>query len=356
LFHLSQKNEYLGKNLETEHEMVYSPQRMHRVFSPFSIAHQVGCWINNFLYDLRLRKSYKAPLPVISVGNIAFGGSEKTPLVMNLLSFCLKNGIRPALVTRGYKGKWEKTGGTLSDGRQIWASWKEAGDEPFMVCQRFPHVGIYVGRNRIVSCEKASRERFDVAILDDGFQHRRLQRDLNIVLCTPGKKTALREFFSSLKRADIILVKQNGDGPTKRKIKGNFSLAKVFTYTVKNQGFYSSKDKGPHPVELLEQKRLLVLSGIARPKRFLSLLEKEGLVPASVLQFPDHHSYPPSSIKKISREIQKIAADAVLTTEKDYFKLKKLQKEQNIPVFYNRIELEIEKEFYLEILLSLKSN
>lgn len=336
--------------------MVYSPQSMHRVLSPFSLVHQVGCWFNNLFYDLGMRKSYKASLPVLSVGNIAFGGSEKTPLVMNILSFCLKNGIRPALVTRGYKGNWEKTGGVLSDGRQIFASWKEAGDEPFMVSKRFPQVGIYVGRNRLVSCEKAFQEHFHVAILDDGFQHRRLQRDLNIVLYTPGEKTALREFFSSLKRADMILVKRTGDAPTKRKMKGNFSRAKVFTYTVKNQGFYSSRDKGPHPVELLEQKRLLVLSGIARPKRFLSLLEKEGLTPASVLQFPDHHSYPPSSIKKISREIQKIEADAVLTTEKDHFKLKKLQKELNIPVFYNRIELEVDKEFYPEILLSLKSS
>jgi len=342
--------------LETEYEMLYSPRRMHRVLSPFSLAHQAGCWINNLLYDLRLRRSYKPPLPVISVGNIAFGGSEKTPLVMNLLSFCLKNGIRPALVTRGYKGKWEKTGGTLSDGRQILASWEEAGDEPFMISQRFPQVGIYIGRNRLVSCEKAFQEHFDVALLDDGFQHRRLQRDLNIVLYTSGEKTALRESFSSLKRADIILVKQNGDAPTKQKMRENFSRAKVLTYIVKNQGFYSTKDRNLYPVELLKQKRLLILSGIALPKRFLSLLEKEGLILASVLQFPDHHSYPPSSIKKISREIQKVEADAVLTTEKDYFKLRDLQKEQNIPVFYNRIELEVDKEFYPEILLSLKSS
>ncbi len=335
--------------------MVYSPQRMHRVLPFFSPAHQVGCWMNNLLYALGMRRSYKAPLPVISTGNLAFGGSEKTPLVMNLLSFCLKNGIRPALITRGYKGKWEKTGGTLSDGRQIFASWKEAGDEPFMVSQRFPQVGIYVGRNRLISCEKAFEEHFQVAILDDGFQHRRLQRNLDIVLYTPGEKTALRESISSLKRADIILVKQNGDTPIKQKMKENFPQAKIYAYRVKNQGFYSSKEKSSIPVEHLEHKHLLVLSGIARPKRFLSLLEKEGLIPASVLQFPDHHAYPASSIKKISREIQRIGADAILTTEKDYFKLKDLQKEQKIPVFYNRIELEVDKEFYPEIQLLLKS-
>lgn len=335
--------------------MVYSPQRMHRVLSLFSLAHQFGCWINNLLYDLGMHKSYRAPLPIISVGNIAFGGSEKTPLVMNLLSYCLKNGIRPALITRGYKGKWEKTGGTLSDGRQVYASWREAGDEPFMVSQRFPQVGIYVGKNRLNSCKTAFQEHFQVVILDDGFQHRRLQRNLDIVLYTPGEKTGLRESFSSLKRADIILVKQKDDTPIKQKMKENFPWARIYAYKVKNQGFYSSKERGSIPVEHLERKRLLALSGIARPNRFLSLLEKEGLIPASVLQFPDHHAYPPSSIKKISREIQRIEAEAIITTEKDYFKLKDLQKEQNIPVFYNRLELEVDKEFYPEIHLLLKS-
>lgn len=328
---------------------------MHRVLPLFSFAHRFGCWINNRLFDLGIRRSYRAPLPVISVGNIAFGGSEKTPLVMDLLSFCLENGIRPALITRGYKGKWEKIGGTLSDGRQVYASWREAGDEPFMVSQRLLQAGIYVGRNRLVSCEKAFQEHFHVAILDDGFQHRRLERNLDIVSYNPGETTVLRESFSSLKRADIILVKQNDGTPIKQKMKENFPQARIYAYKVKNQGFYSLKERDAIPVEHLKHKHLLALSGIARPRRFLSLLEKEGLIPASVLQFPDHHAYPSSSIKKISREIQRIEAEAVITTEKDFFKLKDLQKEQNIPVFYNRIELEVDKEFYPEILLSLKS-
>jgi tetraacyldisaccharide 4'-kinase len=222
----------------------------------FSVAHQVGCRINDLLYDLGMRKSYRAPLPIISVGNIAFGGSEKTPLVMNLLSFCLKNGIKPALITRGYKGKWEKNGGTLSNGRQVSASWRDAGDEPFMVSQRFPQVGIYVGRNRLISCEKAFQEHFHVAILDDGFQHRKLQRNLDIVLYTPGEKTGLRESFSSLKRADIILVKQNNDALIKQEMKENFPRARIYAYKVKNQGFYSSKERIPIPVEHLDKKNI----------------------------------------------------------------------------------------------------
>jgi tetraacyldisaccharide 4'-kinase len=328
---------------------------MHWVLFPFSFAYQAGCWINNLFYNLGIRKSYKAPLPVISVGNIAFGGSEKTPLVMNILSYCLENGIRTALITRGYKGKWEKRGGILSDGRQTFASWREAGDEPFMVSQRFPHIGIYVGRNRLISCEKAFRGHFQLAVLDDGFQHRRLHRDLDIVMYTPGRQTELREFLSSLKRADIILIKENGDVTLRKRIKEKFLQSKVFTYRVDKQGFYSSGEKSSYPIEHLRHKRLLVLSGIAHPKRFLSLLKKEGLEPASVLQFPDHHAYPPSSIEKIFREFRRIEAEAVLTTEKDHFKLTDLQKELNMPVFYIRIEINVEEEFYPEILRSLES-
>jgi len=327
---------------------------MNRVLIPFSLAYQVGCRFNNIFYDRGIRKTHKAPLSVISVGNIAFGGSEKTPLSMNLISFCLKNGFRPALVTRGYKGKWEKIGGILSDGNQIYGTWREAGDEPFMVSQRFPQAGIFVGRNRLASCERANHAGFDVAILDDGFQHRRLRRDLDIVLCDTDKKVALRESLSSLRRANIVMVKREAETLKKVMIKKGFSESKVYPYSVKNLGFFSSADNAPLPVEHLEKKRLLVICGIARPERFLFLLKKEGLIPTSVLKFPDHHAYPSSSLKKISKEAQKVKAEAILTTEKDHFKLWRLEREKKFPVYYNRIELEVDKEFYREILSLLK--
>ncbi|MDH5385755.1 MAG: tetraacyldisaccharide 4'-kinase [Candidatus Aminicenantes bacterium] len=335
-------------------KMVYSPQRMNRVLIPLSFAYQVGCRINNFLIDRGIRKTHRAPLSVISVGNIAFGGSEKTPLAMNLISFFLENGFRPALVTRGYKGKWEKNGGILSDGNQICGTWREAGDEPFMVSQRFPRAGVFVGQNRLASCEKAHHAGFNVAILDDGFQHRRLQRNLDIVLYNPDKKVALREPLSSLRRANIIMVKREGDATTKVMIRKRFSESKIYLYTVKNQGFFPSADNTPLPVEHLEKKRLLVVCGIARPERFLSILKKEGMIPTSVLKFPDHHAYPSSSLKKISDEVQKLKADAILTTEKDHFKMWRFEREQKIPVYHNRIELEVDKEFYQEILSLLK--
>lgn len=329
---------------------------MNRVLIPFSLVYQVGCHINNLLFKSGIRRTYRSPLPVISVGNISFGGSEKTPLTMNLISFCLENGFRPAMVTRGYKGKWEKVGGILSDGNQIYGTWREAGDEPFMVSQRFPQAGIFVGRNRLVSCERAYQAGFDVVILDDGFQHRRLWRDLDIVLCNTDKKVALRESLSSLKRANIVLVKREADTFIKVMKKNDLPASTIYPYSVKNQGFFSSFDNTPLSIEHLAKKRLLLTCGIARPERFLSLLMMEGIIPASVLKFSDHHAYPPSSLKKISDEAQKVKAEAILTTEKDHFKLWCLEKEQKIPVYHNRIELELDKKFYRELLSLLKDN
>ncbi len=334
--------------------MVYSPQRMNRVLRPLTFVYQVGSRINNFLFDHGLRKISRTSLPVISVGNIAFGGSEKTPLVMHLLSFFQEINRKPALITRGYRGGWEKSGGVLSDGKNIQGTWQDSGDESFMVARKFPQVGTYVGRNRWASCEKAKHAGFDMIVLDDGFQHRQLYRDLDIILFNPNEKIALREPTSSLNRADIILVKKNSHIQTQSQIRQHFPQAKVFLYSIINNGFFSYPDESAVLKDHLKNKRLLAVSAIARPRRFFSLLEKEGLKPLLFLTFPDHHSYPISTRDKIRNAFRRMGADAVLTTEKDVFKLNDLQKAEQIPVYYNKIELQLEENFYQEVLSMLK--
>jgi tetraacyldisaccharide 4'-kinase len=323
---------------------------MNRVLHPLAFLYQVGSRINNFLFDQKWRKTYQASLPVISVGNLAFGGSEKTPLVMHLLSFYMDHKKKPALVSRGYKGRWERTGGVLSDGQKIYGTWREAGDEPFMVSQNFPQVGVFIGQNRLISCEKAEHAGFTLVILDDGFQHRKLHRDLDIVLFDPSEKIALRESLSSLSRSDIILVKEKALLQAKSLIHQNAPQAKVFTYSTFNNGFFAYPDSTPIQTEQLRAKRLLVVSGIARPERFLSLLRTERIEPLLFLTFPDHHTYPVSSRKKIITVFQTLKADAILTTEKDVFKLDNHFKSEQIPVFFNKIGLEIQENFYQELL------
>ncbi len=334
--------------------MVYSPRRMTRVMRPLFFFYRLGSWINNFLFDHNLRKIFRASLPVISVGNLTFGGSGKTPLVMFILSLCLENDINPALITRGYKGKWEKGGGILSDGTNITGTWQESGDEPFMVSRKFPQVGIFVGRNRLTSCERAKQAGFTVAILDDGFQHRQLHRDLDIVLFDPGERLALRESISALRRAGIILVEKNDQFHAKNQIKKNFPDGKVFSYSIINKGFFVYPGDTPVVTERLKEKNLLAVCGIARPQRYFSLLKKEGIEPKLCFAFPDHHPYPDSTNKKIIAAVQKIDADAVITTEKDVFKLDTLHKTGQIPVYYNKIDLQIEENFTSELLIIKK--
>ena len=344
---------HLPAGLETENEMVYSPRRMYRALLPINLAYRAGSQANNLLFDLGLRKIYRASLPVISVGNIAFGGSGKTPLVMHLLSFHLENGLRPALVTRGYKGGWERTGGVLSDGKTSYGTWRDAGDEPFMVFRSLPQVGIYVGRKRWISCEKAEKDGFDIIVLDDGFQHRSLHRDLDIVLFDPEEKM-IREPLSSLGRADMILLKKDDHLEAEDRIRSHFPKVKVFLYSIKNRGFLRYPDDTSIPKSEIKEKRLLAFCGIARPERFFSLLAKEGLNPLLTLAFPDHHSYPEPTKNKIIDSFQRIEADAMITTEKDVFKLADLKGLDRFPVYYNTIDLQVEGTFYRD-LLSVKN-
>ena len=159
-------------------------------FSPIS---RLACRTKDVLYRHGILKARKAPLPTISVGNLSFGGTEKTPLAMELIAHLVRMGHRPAFVSRGYRGSWERTGGILSDGTALLGTWKEGGDEPFMVAKRFPKAGVFVGKDRLASCLKAREMGFTAIVLDDAFQHRRLARDLDIVLVNPAEARPLRE-------------------------------------------------------------------------------------------------------------------------------------------------------------------
>lgn len=313
----------------------------------FSFLHRSGCQIKNWLYSLNLLKPKKAPLPVISVGNIAFGGSEKTPLSMNLISFLIQRGFRTALISRGYKGNWEKKGGVLSNGQSMLGSWEDSGDEAFMVAQNIPKAGIFIGRNRLLSCRKAAKEGFDLAVLDDGFQHRRLQRDLDIVLYNSAEKIALRESSSSLKRSQIIMVKKESNQQAMMNKK--LSQTDIFEYTVVSKGFFSLEERKAVPTESFQGKKILAFCGIAQPERFLSLLEQEGIQAEAFLKFADHYAYPHSSLQKIKELCQTIKAEAAITTEKDTVKIAPGLFLKHIPIYFLKIDLAVDREFYSRI-------
>ncbi len=330
--------------------IMYSAKGMKILVLVFSLLSRFVSRIKNLLCDFHIFNPRRAPLPVISVGSIALGGTEKTPLTMELLTRLLERGRRPALVSRGYRGRWEKEGGLVSDGAEIFASWEQAGDEPLLVARAIPRAGVFVGKNRLASCRRAKDQGFDIAVLDDGFQHRRLDRDLDIAIYSPLERTRLREPRSSLKRADVILVKaEDIPGPKPARILRR-AQEDIFTYTVLNKGFFHIWTDESLAGENLAKKRLLAFCGIARPERFFSHLERTGARIVSSLVFSDHHSYPDSSLDKIVRKLRASGAEAAVTTEKDALKIfDHHDRFGDLPVYCFKIGLRLEPGFYAKL-------
>lgn len=288
-----------------------------------SLAIRSISFFRNRLYDSGLRSGFEPPLLAISLGNISFGGTGKTPLALFLLSFLKNEGWRPCFISRGYRGRWEKKGGLVSDGQKMLATWRESGDEPFMVARRLPEVPVIVGRKRFSSCLQAFSLGCDVAVLDDAFQHRQLKRHLDIVLLSPEDK-AQRESWSALKRASLILVqgqKERMPEPALKIINSLKVPPPVFTYELRPlslQIFSRQKELSP---EELKGKRVIAFCGLARPENFRHTLDKLGARVENFLTFPDHYTYPDRALKKIAGYVKEKRPDWLVTTEKDAVKL-----------------------------------
>jgi len=323
-----------------------NPGRMRFLLYPISLIYRFNCLIINLLYRWRVFKPQKAPLPVISIGNISFGGSEKTPMAKHILSVLLKTSYKPALVARGYRGKWEQSGGMLSNGKRISGTWRESGDEPFMIARSIPKAGIFIGKDRLSGCRKAKESGFDIVVLDDAFQYHPLEKDINIVMYDPKEKIMLREPRSSIERSHAILIKKNRDKQIKSTLQKKFPQIQSYSYSVINKGLYPIFNKQLLPPAELNNKTVLSFSGIARPERFKTTLKKLGVNPVKFLKFPDHHPYPPQSIKKIKKHYLSCKADIIITTEKDMVKLSDIRELVSLPLYYLKIDLKIEHAFY----------
>jgi tetraacyldisaccharide 4'-kinase len=324
---------------------MYSPVEMRLLLLVFSLFSRLISRIKNVLFDRGIFKARKAPLPVISVGNISLGGTEKTPLVREILGRLLEESRRPALVSRGYKSRWEKEGGVLSEGRGLLGSWEDGGDEPYLIARSCPTAGVYVGKNRLASSRRAAAAGFDIVVLDDGFQHRRLARDLDIVLYSSAEKIALREPRSSLQRADAVLIK-TGEKQDKTVAGLRSSRMKLLSYAVVPRGMTDLRTGQESLPGQLPGQKWAAFCGIARPARFLETLERLGFKVIFFRSFPDHCSYPDGSLEKIAQACRQSGADALITTEKDGLKIAGRQEElAGIPAYVLRVGLAVDPAF-----------
>ncbi|MEW6349590.1 MAG: tetraacyldisaccharide 4'-kinase [Thermodesulfobacteriota bacterium] len=268
-------------------------------------------------------KGSRAPVPVLSVGNILMGGSGKTPFAIFLARAAMRLGARPAIVSRGYKGTSRAPFLVVGDGRSPHplVSPAVAGDEPWLMAWKLPDVPVLVGRKRIHPSTVAA-EQFgcDLVILDDGFQHLELHRDLDIVLVDGSEdrmfpRGRLREPISALKRADLVCFRGPGEIPGWRSL----TAKPVFRYRVVPTGLRVGGEAASiqHP-DIYASREVVLVSGIANPDRFRKTAETLQWHVKDHLIFPDHHAFSESDLALIREDSPDTPK---VFTEKDWVKL-----------------------------------
>ncbi len=280
---------------------------------PLSLIYMLVMSFRNFIYEITGRAK-KLNSFVISIGNINLGGTGKTPFLLYLLS--LLHDKKILVLTRGYGGRLE---GDVAD---------RAGfsDEARLLKKRFPHIAIFAGKNRYKSYKiyKKKYGKPELIILDDGFQHRAIKRDLDILMISGSLMFGnglvfpagpLREAKSSLKRADLIILKDGDDGLI-RDLKKQYGDRPIFSFQKKEVYLADTKDM---KVNIdFSGKKILAFCSIANPLDFKRSIEKLGIELAYFLSFNDHYNYSETDIKKI----KSAGAEIFLTTEKDWAKIK----------------------------------
>ncbi len=306
----------------------------------------------HFLYDVQLFSAEKLPAKVISVGNITSGGTGKTPFVL-YLARRLSSRYRVAILSRGYKGRREDSFGLVSDGKKILLNVLEAGDEAYLLAKSLKGIPVLVGKDRVFSGSFAiSFLKSQVLILDDGFQYRSLQRNLDIVLVDAtdpfggGKLLPagfLREGPEALRRADIIVITKSSlvSSSFLRELKEGLrflnSRAPIFTADYRSTGF---RELFGFRKLWLEGGPACALCGLGNPDSFIRHLEKLGINVVLAKVFPDHHRYSEEELKEIEREALSVGARFVITTSKDEVNMPTSFK-PSIPFWVNEVDLEV---------------
>ncbi len=327
------------------------------ILLPLSGLLYIALRIRHALYDRGVLPSVSFEIPVINVGNLNVGGSGKTPMVEYLVRLLLGNKKKVAVLSRGYK---RNTEGFVMAGTN--ALPEEIGDEPFQILEKFKDADfcLAVDADRVQGIQKLTeRCRPDVIILDDAFQHRKIKAGLNILLTlfhTPFYEDflfpagGLRDITYRARQADIIVVTKTDNTLNRKKQQIKEELKKYTDLVFFSRiNYHLPVDQAGKRVgwDFFKNKSVLVITGIARPQPFYEFLTSKNIKFAR-LSFPDHARYHDERIEAIRQKIRKGAIDAVLTTEKDYYKIKgKIHALYYVPV---TVEMEEEASFNQKIL------
>lgn len=291
-------------------------------------------------YSLAGRK--RLPFRTISIGNITFGGTGKTPATIAFAGELQKRGLAPVILTRGYKGRvkgpcFVRQSAGLMEGPSV-STVEEAGDEPLLMAERLADVPIVKCADRFAGAEFALRHLTPIAdrpvifILDDGFQHWKLYRDTDVVLVDGlnpfgnGKLLplgCLREPLAALKRADFIIMTRIWNEESAKALKGIAPDTPVF-FSGLSADILRNSIGEIFPLEFLKDKTVMAFCGIGNPEAFRRTLMPLCRDLAGFTHFRDHYRYTRRDLEELASVSERLGSDFMVTTEKDMIKLKGL--------------------------------
>ena len=293
----------------------------------------------------------RLPVPVVSVGNLSVGGSGKTPTVASLAKLLLASGARPVILSRGYARRQNVDGVlVVSDGRLVFEPVDRSGDEPQLLARTLPGVPVLVCPDRYLAGMLAYR-RFGatVVLLDDGFQHLELERDIDLLLVRPEDlrdellpRGRLREPLRAALAADAVVVP--GSLSEAVPVGAVLGVGPVFTL---DQEFATPRLVRPFGDPVPDgafgtSRRLVAVAGIARPERFFKTVEALDWEIAQPMVFRDHHWFTRTDVEAIHDSVQTLGAGGVITTEKDAVRLTSLALPHDITWTYVPMRATIE--------------
>lgn len=337
---------------------------MRDLLLPLAHLYGAGVAFRLALYRRGILVVTSAARPVVSVGNVAAGGTGKTPFVRWLATELLRRGRHPSILTRGY-GRTSRGTVVVSDGRGTLATVGDSGDEPALLARALPSVPIVADARRALAAARAEtlETPVDVHLLDDGFSHVGLAREADIVLLDATSPDAggallpaglLREPLASLARADLIVIsktEQADPAPAQAIARRYAPGVPVFHARTELLGIRDREGRSVDPLDLPAGTTIAV-AGIARPGSFRATLDAAGVAPERFLEFRDHEPYGPTSVGRIERALEETGATAVVTTEKDAVKL---DNALGAPVYRVAMEARVLEASFVPEVLSLLS-
>jgi tetraacyldisaccharide 4'-kinase len=308
------------------------------LLAPLSIFSLLYGWAVSarvFLYERGIFQARSLPCKVISVGNLTMGGTGKTPFVDLVAGMVRQKGYRVAVISRGYKGHYQGDYALVSDGERTHLDPRRAGDEPFLLARKLRGIPVIVGSNRRLAGQYAV-ERFqaEVLILDDGFQHLALKRDVDLLLLDSSgpfgngrlfPRGELRESWKQGRRADALILTKGGGSDNINNLGKRFmNLSRgrpTFKVRYEPQILQAWGEERAMPAQDLKGKKIWAFCGLAKPVSFDNTLRGLGAEILHFEAFSDHYSYREKDLGRLQTDSRRAGAEAMVTTEKDAVRL-----------------------------------